>query len=60
MRLRVTGPPIFLTALLVILTGSYAGGAGRQANPGQQTAGSSGDEQPTLRFNADQLPPWTR
>jgi Ca-activated chloride channel homolog len=52
-RLRVTGPPIFLTALLVILTGSYAGGAARQANPGQQTGGSSGDEQSTLRFNAD-------
>src|SRR6266851_6014679 len=33
--------------------GSYAGGATRQANPGQQTAGSTGDEQSTLRFNAD-------
>ena len=53
MRLRVTGPPIFFAAFLVILSGSYAGGATRQANPGQQTAGSTGDEQSTLRFNAD-------
>lgn len=53
MRLRVTGPPIVFAAFLVILSGSYAGAATRQANPGQQTAGSTGDEQSTLRFNAD-------
>jgi len=52
-RLRVTGPPIFFAAFLVILSGSYAGEPARQANPGQQTAGKTGDEQSTLRFNAD-------
>ena len=53
MRLRVTGPPVFFAAFLVILSELSAWGPALQANPGQQTARSPGDEQPTLRFNAE-------
>jgi Ca-activated chloride channel family protein len=52
-RLRVAGSRFVFAAFLVILNGPYAGGAARQANPGQQAAGSKGDERSTLRFNVD-------
>jgi Ca-activated chloride channel family protein len=51
--LRVAGASFVCAALVVIRSGSYAGEGARQANSGLQAAGSTGDEQSTLRFSAD-------
>lgn len=53
MLLRVAGASFVCAAFLVILSGSYAGEGARQADSRLQTAGSTGDEQSTLRFSAD-------
>jgi Ca-activated chloride channel family protein len=52
-RLCVARSRFVLAAFLLILSGSNASEAARQANSGLQAAGSTGDEQSTLRFNAD-------
>jgi Ca-activated chloride channel homolog len=52
-RLRVAGFPFVLAALLVILSGLYAGETGSQTSSTPKTAGSTGDEQPAPRFSAD-------